>query len=249
MIKNPDMLYKILVFGVTIFLFFITINIPINKAYSITDIVLDDKGSLSGYVNDTSSSPIEEALVRVHFHGTYEEDYSDSTGFYHVTNIPICYCMKNTTCSKEGYKTEWILLSIVENTTHDFVLASGNNPPDKPDINGPIRGKPGIEYVYTFKTKDPENDNVSYYIEWGDDTSTGWTIYFQSGEVVAISHTWDKMDRYPLRCKAKDIHGDESEWSTFPIEISRNKLINFNFLNRLLERFPYMGVFLRIIMP
>jgi hypothetical protein len=29
---------------------------------------------------------------------------------------------KNATCSKEGYKTEWVLLSIGENTTYDFTL-------------------------------------------------------------------------------------------------------------------------------
>ena len=41
-------------------------------------------GSLLGYVNDTSGNPIEGALVRVYFHEDYEEDYSDSTGYYHV---------------------------------------------------------------------------------------------------------------------------------------------------------------------
>ena len=85
-------------------------------------------GSLSGYVNDTYMNPIEEALVRVYFHGTYREDYSDSSGYYHVTNIPICYCLKNCTASKEGYKTEWVLLSIDENTTYDFVLTSFTEP-------------------------------------------------------------------------------------------------------------------------
>jgi hypothetical protein len=87
-------------------------------------------GSLLGLVNDTSGNPIEGALVRVHFHGTYEEDYSDEHGYYHVFNIPICYCMKNATCLKDGYKTEWKLISIAENTTLDFILTSGNNPPD-----------------------------------------------------------------------------------------------------------------------
>jgi hypothetical protein len=87
-------------------------------------------GSLLGLVNDTSGNPIEGALVRVHFHGTYEEDYSDEDGYYHVFNIPICYCMKNATCLKDGYKTEWKLISIAENTTLDFILTSGNNPPD-----------------------------------------------------------------------------------------------------------------------
>jgi hypothetical protein len=79
-------------------------------------------GSLSGFVTDPLMNPIEGALIRVHFHETYEEDYSDENGYYHVTNIPICYCMKNATCSKEDYKTEWVLLGITENTTYDFVL-------------------------------------------------------------------------------------------------------------------------------
>ena len=85
-----------------------------NKVYSIH---IDENGTLSGYVKDTSMNPIEGAKVRVYFHETYEEDYSDSSGYYHVTNIPICYCLKNATASKEGYTTEWVLLAIGENTT------------------------------------------------------------------------------------------------------------------------------------
>ena len=81
-----------------------------------------NKGSLSGYVNDTLMNPISGALVRVNFHETYEEDYTDSSGYYHITNIPICYCLKNTTASKVGYNTEWVLLTIGENTRYDFVL-------------------------------------------------------------------------------------------------------------------------------
>jgi parallel beta-helix repeat protein len=82
----------------------------------------DDNGTLSGYVNDTSMNPIEGARVRVHFHETYKENYTDSSGYYHVTNIPICRCSKNATASKDGYTTEWVLLTIWENTTLDFVL-------------------------------------------------------------------------------------------------------------------------------
>ena len=93
-----------------------TINVEKNAMPTLND------GTLSGYVNDTSMNPIAGALVRVYFHGTYEENYTDSSGYYHVTNIPICYCMKNCTASKNGYKTEQVSLSIDENTTYDFVL-------------------------------------------------------------------------------------------------------------------------------
>ena len=67
-------------------------------------------GTLSGFVRDSSNNPIEGALVRVYFHEDYREDYSDSYGYYHVVDIPICYCLKNATCSKNGYRTEWVLL-------------------------------------------------------------------------------------------------------------------------------------------
>jgi hypothetical protein len=81
-----------------------------------------NNGTLSGYVTDPLDNPIEGALIRVHFHETYEEDYSDENGYYYVDNIPICYCMKNCTCSKEGYNTKWVLMGITENTTYDFML-------------------------------------------------------------------------------------------------------------------------------
>jgi len=174
---------------------------------------LINNGTLSGYVNDTSENPIEGALVRVHFHGTYEEDYSDSKGYYHVTNIPICYCLKNTTCSKERYKTEWVLLSIVEDTTYDFILTPINNPPETPEIDGPISPKIGVEYDYIFYTTDPDGDDVSYYIEWGDGAVTDWIGPYASGEEVCVSHTWTKKGIYLLRCKAKDHpYEAESDW-------------------------------------
>jgi len=95
---------------------FLTISESVKAISSI------NKGSLSGYVNNTLMNPINGALVRVYFHETYEEAYTDSSGYYHVKNIPICFCLKNTTASKSGYTTEWILLAIDENTTYDFVL-------------------------------------------------------------------------------------------------------------------------------
>lgn len=111
---------------------------------SMYDFVLEPsipfEGTLSGYVNNTLMQPLEGALVQVHFHGTYEEDYTDETGYYHVMDIPICYCLKNATASKEGYYPDWVLLGITENTTHDFVLTS-INPLEDLDCEG------GLEWV------------------------------------------------------------------------------------------------------
>jgi Carboxypeptidase regulatory-like domain len=81
-----------------------------------------NNGTLSGLVTDSEKNPIEGARVRVYFHDTYSENYSDSTGYFHVTNISICNCTKNATCSKEGYYPAWVYLTIWDNTTYDFIL-------------------------------------------------------------------------------------------------------------------------------
>ncbi len=119
---------NILIWGV-ILIFLLSSIIPLVSSYSsyetnkVYSIHIDDNGTLSGYVKDTSMNPMEGAKVRVYFHETYEENYTDSSGYYHVTNIPICRCSKNATASKEGYRSECVLLSINETTTHNFVLA------------------------------------------------------------------------------------------------------------------------------
>ena len=108
----------ILLFTGTVF----TPSITASEPTSNQTVYYDENGTLSGYVKDSAMNPIEGARVRVYFHETYEENYTDSTGYYHVTNIPICYCLKNATVSKKGYRSECVLLSINETTTHNFVL-------------------------------------------------------------------------------------------------------------------------------
>lgn len=105
-------------------------------------------GSLSGYVKDNSMNPIEGAMVQVYFHDTYKENYTNSSGYYNVNNIPICWCLKNCTATKKGYKTEWILLAIDENTTYDFVLK--NNKSYLIDIFNILKFMFIREFLYIF---------------------------------------------------------------------------------------------------
>ncbi len=82
-----------------------------------------DNGTLSGYVTDYLHTPIAGARVRVCYHGDHSENFSDETGYYHVTNIPLCMCLKNATSSKEGYVSKTVdNLSISEDTVYDFIL-------------------------------------------------------------------------------------------------------------------------------
>ncbi len=138
-----------------------TINVKINVMSNFND------GTLSGYVKDSSMNPIEGALVRVYFHGTYEEDYTDSSGYYNVMNIPICWCMKNCTASKMGYNKEWVLLAIYENTTHDFILSpskilfvGGGGPGNYSKIQDAIDDAKDGDTVFVFDDSSPYYENI-----------------------------------------------------------------------------------------
>jgi hypothetical protein len=58
-----------------------------------------------------------------------------------------------------------------------YCFSPNNYPPEIPEINGPSTGKSGESYNYKFKSKDHEEDDVSYYIRWGDVSITDWATY------------------------------------------------------------------------
>jgi len=125
-----------------------------------------------------------------------------------------------------------------------FHRSDNNTPPDKPTINGPHTIVLGKEYSYTFVCVDPEEEDVFYFIDWGDGTTEEWVGPYASDEVIVISHIWEKTDEihsrgtYTIRARAKDIHDDIGEWETFEITIPKTRLQHHPFFYRLFERFP-----------
>jgi hypothetical protein len=123
-----------------------------------------------------------------------------------------------------------------------------NNPPVKPVISGPIKGKPDVEYEYIFTTTDPDGDDIWYYITWGDGDIEEWIGPYSSGEEVVISHSWTKKGNFVIRARAKDDTGDESDNGRLDIAIPRNRLIFNEFLNKFLDRFTRAFPILRFIL-
>jgi hypothetical protein len=91
-------------------------------------------------------------------------------------------------------------------------LLTENDPPNQPTITGPTDGEPGIEYEYTIEMTDPEEDDLSVWIDWGDETQ-GWLGPYPSGETLNIMHSWDINGVYEVRVKTRDQTLQESEWS------------------------------------
>ena len=120
-----------------------------------------------------------------------------------------------------------------------------NIPPDVPDILGPSNGKAGNYCEYRFVTTDPNEDDVSYYIEWGDELVEDWSELYKSDENFTAGHTWDVKGDYTIRVKARDVHGAESEWATLEVRMPKNKQYTSIFFLRFLDQHPDIFPILR----
>ena len=156
---------------------------------------------------------------------------SITNNYYQINNNPegIYYYRVKGHNSARG----WGDFSTLENIQ---VAYSENNPPETPSITGPTSGKAGETYTYTFVTTDSDGDNVYYYIDWGDNTTSGWLGSYASGVEKTASHTWSQQGTYTIKIKAKDILDAESDWGTLdvvmPLNLQGNQL-----LLKMLERF------------
>jgi outer membrane protein assembly factor BamB len=121
-----------------------------------------------------------------------------------------------------------------------FEIVIENTPPETPDIEGPNKGKPGMEYTYTIVTEDSDDDEVYYYIDWDDGNIEEWIGPYDSGSEININHTWDIKGFYNIKVKAKDKYDAESEFKEFSVEIPRTRTANIPFLSfieKLIDRF------------
>jgi hypothetical protein len=106
-----------------------------------------------------------------------------------------------------------------------------NNPPEKPSIDGKLNGKIGVGYTYRIVTTDPDKDDVSYYIDWGDGFSSGWTRFRESGSDFYVLHSWSKRGSYYIRVKAKDVFDAESDFAVLTVTMPKDLICSFNMID------------------
>jgi hypothetical protein len=113
--------------------------------------------------------------------------------------------------------------------------------PETPSIQGPTEGKPKISYEYTFMAVDPENDQVMYFIDWGDGTNSSWVGPYESNENVTLSHTFAKKGGYTVKVQAQDIYAAVSQWGSLQVTMPSAVSV---FLTEWLSHFPLLSHFL-----
>ena len=147
---------------------------------------------------------------------------SNHPGDPHYLDISRLYSMKQ-------YKPAWFTIEDILNHLDSrepnpviLTFSEENKPPYTPDIIGEEKGVKGEDYKYKIFTVDPDGDTLYYYIDWGDNTSSGWLGPYNSGEEIDVEHSWNKQGNYQIRVKAKDIYGYESSWGILKITIPQN---------------------------
>ncbi len=108
---------------------------------------------------------------------------------------------------------------------HAFGPQETNTPPSKPTING-LRKVHARQYTsFSFTSTDPENNPISYYVKWGDGTTSEWIYETPSGRSQPLRHQWLIGGVYTIRAKARDSFGAESDWATFLVITPKNQSI------------------------
>jgi hypothetical protein len=94
-----------------------------------------------------------------------------------------------------------------------FIGCKKNRPPAVPEVSGPSVGKTGATLSYTFSSTDPENQEITYEVAWGDTSAVEWSPAYASGEQVTGTHSYPDSGVYVVKVKARDAQLAESEWS------------------------------------
>jgi hypothetical protein len=181
--------------------------------------------------NATQEIIVEARVVGEHCNTYYQK----------VTVIAYCICGEPDCDCPPTVKTYYAYIHAVGDDPPP------NNPPLKPATpSGETSGNAGDTYTYTTSTIDPDGDQISYLFDWGDSTTGSWTTPVASGTTISESHSWANQDTYSIKVKARDTHGDESEWSD-PLQVEMPKALNMPFL-QFLQNYPLLYYIIQLIL-
>lgn len=185
--------------------------------------------------------------------GTYGEGYGDiiavnPDGTLRWRNRIANRWVDSSPCiSSEGF----IYIGSSSNLGLSYFYALGpgdvNNPPNCPKIDGSTSGKSGDSYSYVINGSDPDGDMISYFVEWGDDSDSGWQGPYHSGMGIEMTHTWSTQGYYTIKAKVKDEQGAESNWATLEVSMPRIKPLDLLF-SRFLCNHPKLSLFYHLML-
>ncbi len=126
--------------------------------------------------------------------------------------------------------------------------------PDAPTIDGPTEGEIGEKYEYKFTSIHPTDEDVYYFIDWGDYhdeySFENWIGPYPSGEEVKLNHTWRDKGSFTIKARAKGNDSLCGPWGELEVTMPKNQQATNTLLNnmlflRFLDRHPKTFLILR----
>jgi protocatechuate 3,4-dioxygenase beta subunit len=184
-------------------------------------IVTPQLSSISGYVRDSLNNGVSDVQIRYYRNGVYIGTYwsTNSQGYYSIDNL-----------ANGTYKIEPVKDGVSFNPAfHDNIVV----PPSQTNINftvftnrspvintfnGPAQLNAGQVGNFTISATDADGDQVKYKWDWnGDGIVDEESNYYNSGNTISFSHSWNTAGTYQVKVKAQDSRGAESNWSNILI--------------------------------
>ena len=171
------------------------------------------------YIYSTNSTDPNGDFVQYQFDwdANGDHDYSEWTdlgpsGHYgemnHTWTSTGWYSVEARARDEYGIKSLW------SDGLEIHVVANG--PPEEPLINGPNKGKVGEKYNFTIVSQDPNDDDLTYQIDWDDSFSNDYGP-FESGEVFTASHLWCETGYYVIKVTVTDGFSSRSNYHSIAI--------------------------------
>jgi len=194
---------------------------------SFTFVATDEEGENIKYIIDWGDGEITET--------SYQPSGTQITET-HSWDSNNDYAMKARAIDIKNKEGDW----------EPYPIRIGDKPPNNVKIYGAVQGLPGVKYEYAFLSVDPENDNVTYEIDWGDgNVETHGPI--PSGEILVVSHSWNNTRTFIIKARTKDDFDYYNTWTEFSVIIPRSKIAYHNLLESIFERMPNTLPFFRFL--
>jgi hypothetical protein len=157
---------------------------------------------------------------------TDEDSYETGENIIETWDRSGVYWVQLETTYGDGHKE--VTTTIVEIEKEEF--------PDQPTKpTGATNIRAGIPYTYKTTTTDPNNYDLYYLFDWGDETySVAGPA--NSGKTVSATHIWTKKGSYEVKVMAIDERAYWSDWSE-PLTVSITKLKTQQIFNQPLIQF------------
>jgi hypothetical protein len=164
---------------------------------------------------------------------------------HHVINVTI-----NTTGLKFGYHQCDIIIDTSDSTgiftVAVTVIPIPNNTPEKPILIGPDQSKSNKNIVFEATTTDPDHDLIFYQWNFNEENITEWMGPYESNDVCYIEYNWEEQGNYLVKVRAKDEHGNTTEWTQHVIQVPYNRL-PFSMFQTLIKLFLRIGTIIPFI--